>query len=258
MKKVNKVALVAMSAALAACSENMTAPTADLPDAPVVEGSTQDLGPRDTITFSMTIDPNRQTVANLGSGNTVTFPAGSVCDPYRSSYGDGEWDKPCTKATFSVTVNVMIWTDRWGHARVDFDKHIRFVPSNNPSQWVVITFADLQASLDPLFNILYCASSYSSCRDESKTDYSLKPTKNPITGKITRRIKHFSGYNVAAGRDDDTPTDDYRWWGAANMTTNPTLLVATINPPLRPKSVELLLSNERVIRHLSGYILASG
>jgi hypothetical protein len=27
--------------------------------------------------------------------------------------------------------------------------------------------------------------------------------KDPITGHLSRRIKHFSGYNVFSGRDDD-------------------------------------------------------
>ena len=230
--KANKVVLLALATSLMACSENMTMPTADLSETPTtVEGSSRDLTAGDTVKFSITIDPSRQTLYNLGAGNTLTFPAGSLCDPNSSSYGDTEWDKPCVAAASPLTVNVMIWLDRWGHARVDFDKHVRFVPSDNPAQWVVITFADLQASLDPSFNILYCLSWNSSCRDESKKDPSLLPVKNPITGKITRRIKHFSGYNVAAGRDgDDTLTDP--WWSAESLTSSTTVV--------------------------SGYILASG
>ena len=84
-----------------------------------------------------------------------------------------------------------------------FDQHLRFVPSNDPSNWVVLTFADLQASLDPFFNILYCPNTTGPCIDESKTDLTLLTIRNPISGKITRRIKHFSGYNVAAGDGSD-------------------------------------------------------
>jgi hypothetical protein len=43
---------------------------------------------------------------------------------------------------------------------------LRFVPSTNSTQWVRLVFADLQASLDPTYNILYCPTSQSSCFDE--------------------------------------------------------------------------------------------
>ena len=67
-------------------------------------GATQALTPWDTIRFSITIDPSRQTVYYLGAGNSITFPAHSLCDRDQSSYGAGEWDKPCTQATSPVTV----------------------------------------------------------------------------------------------------------------------------------------------------------
>jgi hypothetical protein len=208
-----KYLMLTLVAAMAACSDSLTAPSTDAPASSGESygaGSTQALTRNDTVEFRITIDPSRKTIYNLGDGNTITFPAGSLCDPNRSSYGEKEWDKPCVKATSPLTVNVTAWLDSKGHSRIDFDKHVRFVPSSNPSQWVVMTFSDVEASLDPFFNILYCPSRYSRCRDESKTDPSLLPVKQPLTGKITRRIKHFSGYNVAAGRDAEEESND-RW-----------------------------------------------
>jgi hypothetical protein len=205
MKKASLMVLVAMSAGMAACSENTTAPrsiTSESSDSSISVfggGATQALTIYDTVRFSITIDPSRNTYYYVGDGNSLNFPAKSLCDVTKSTYGNGEWDKPCTVAIYPVTVNVKAWMDKLGHARVDFDKHLRFVPSSNPANWVNLTFGDFQASLDPFFNILYCATTSGACVDESKHDVTLLTVRNPLTGRITRRIKHFSGYNVAAG-----------------------------------------------------------
>jgi hypothetical protein len=259
MKNVVKLGLLASLASLAACSDSMTTePTGQPPQASNEwqhgGGSTQSLKRTDTTRFSITIDPSRKSVFDIGEGNTLTFPEGSLCDPYKSSYGEGEWDKSCVKATKALTVNVKAWLDKYGHARIDFDKDVRFVPSNYMSQWVVITFDDYEASLDPMANILYCATPKSTCKDESKKDYTLLPMKNPITRKIQRRIKHFSGYNVAAGRDEDSGSDDYRWWGA--LSTDRGVLVASTVPALPSRTRKP--GDEGTVKPLSGYILASG
>ncbi len=253
MTNAVRLTLLALAASLAACSDSTMEPT--LPTQPPAvlqgEGSRQALTRTDTLRFSITIDPSRLTVYDLGEGNTLTFPAGSLCDPDKSSYGENEWDKPCPKATKKLTVNVKGWLDNKGHARIDFDKHVRFVPSNYSWQWVVITFDDYQASLDPAFNILYCPSATSQCKDESKKDPTLLPMKNPITRKIQRRIKHFSGYNVAAGKDGDDALDG--WFGA--LIADRPVFVATAPPARAPLDRKPL---ETDMKPLSGYILASG
>jgi hypothetical protein len=254
MTNAGRLILLAVVVNAAACSESALEPTAPSQASPVLqgEGSRQALTRVDTLRFSITIDPTKLTVYNLGEGNTLTFPAGSVCDPYTSSYGENEWDKPCSKATKTLTVNVKGWLDTKGHARIDFDKHMRFVPSSNPAQWVIITFDDFEASLDPMFNILYCPSSSSKCKDESKKDPTLLPMKNPITRKIQRRIKHFSGYNVAAGKDADDALDG--WFGALTIDRGPFLASAT-SPVPPAKRNRGPVEREKL---LSGYILASG
>ena len=260
-----KYLMLTLVAAMAACSDSPLAPATDSPARTVDSygvGSTQSLTRHDTLEFRITIDPSRKTVYNLGDGNTITFPAGSLCDPQRSSYGESEWDKPCVKATNPLTVNVTAWLDAKGHSRVDFDKHVRFVPSSNPSQWVVITFADAEASLDPFFNILYCPSRYGKCKDESKRDASLLPVKHPLSGKITRRIKHFSGYNVAAGRDAEDGGGDGSdgYWSslAPAGSTRVSSAVVAAAPDARSANARSRLSNEAQSPGLSGYILASG
>lgn len=266
MKKATRTALVTLAAGLAACSDGLVAPQSEAPAAEAVSGggSLQALTGSDTVKFSITIDPSRTTYYYLGAGNSLTFPAHSLCDPNRSSYGVGEWDKPCIQATSPVTVGVKAWLDSQGHTRVDFSMHLRFVPSSNPAQWVNLTFADLQASLDPMFNIYYCQSINGSCVDETKTDPTLATIHNPITGKLTRRIKHFSGYNIAAGRDQDMESRT----ASTNAVTSDGVAMAsfpingirtnTQTSVLRRPDVDMLLSRVVFLRRFSGYMLASG
>jgi hypothetical protein len=270
MSKIRIAAGLGMVAMLAACSENSVAPRMDAANSSSVAGggSTADLSSTDTARFSFTIDPWQRTYYNLGNGNSIVFPAHSLC-ALNSTYGPSEWDAPCTQATSTVTVYAKAWLDSKGHARIDFDKHIRFVPSTNPQQWVVITFADLQASLDPFFNILYCPQSPGGCYDESKLDPSVATVRDPVTGKVTRRIKHFSGYNVAAGDDGSDGVDPTV---SANITVgNRSLSVSTKDldlddlesviqayPSLTPSEADAMLSFIRRARKFSGYILASG
>jgi hypothetical protein len=59
----------------------------------------------DTIRYSSTIDPSRTTYFDLGAGNSITFPAHSLCD-LNAPYGPGQWDKVCPATNKPVTVNV--------------------------------------------------------------------------------------------------------------------------------------------------------
>src|SRR5262245_61642631 len=127
-----RLGMIAAAAALAACSENAIAPVSQAPNEQSSfeygGGAAADLSSNDTLKFSITIDPLRQTYYALGSGNSIMFPAGWLCDPARSSYGNNEWDKPCIQATSPVTVAVALWLDAHGHPRADFTPNVRFVP----------------------------------------------------------------------------------------------------------------------------------
>lgn len=153
----------------------------------------------DTATFKIDIDPWRSTTYMLGAGNMIEFPAGSVCDPDKSSYGAGEWDKPCAAARRPITATVRAWLDSAGHPRLDFDPDIRFVPSVLPTGWVMLTLADARAVGDTTLDILSCAKPDQSCTSEAGNDSTMTTHRNAAAGQITRRIKHFSGYMVGAG-----------------------------------------------------------
>ena len=260
MYTVRKLAPLALVAALAACANDSTAPQqiagpTETPTA--IQGSMQELSSTDTVRFTMTIDPSANTTYNLGNGNSLYFPAGSLCAG-TSSYGPMEWDKPCAPAQRSITVNAKAWIGTNGKPRVDFDKHIRFAPTNNPAKYVVIQFADLQASLDSRLDILYCPTATSVCYNEAKTDPSLATMRNPITGKVTRRIKHFSGYNVVAGEGEEEGTSD----GQFSLSTGDRELETltdgeATSPQTNGRDAESFFESAREAR-LSGYILASG
>ncbi len=254
----------------AACSDNSVSPRgeASSDDRTWVHagGASQALTPTSKYKFQMTIDPKQNTKWDLGAGNSLSFPRGSLCDPTKSSYGPSQWDKPCTAASRAVTLNVTVWVDANGHPRVDFEPSVRFVPSLDPRNWVILQFADLEASLNPFFNINYCPTATSTCYNEGKLDPSLATVRDPKTGRITRRIKHFSGYNVAAGEEmAEFDVSLNAVSGVASMSLSIDDLeldnlraVRGAYASMTDADAGLMFDRIKATRHLSGYILASG
>ena len=240
MRKTTTAALLALATALAACSDSSVAPKRQAAQVQNVQGggASAALTGWDTLRFSFVIDPSRTISYPIGAGNNITFPAGSLCDPWRSTYGDGEWDKPCTVATAPVTINAKAWLDAAGHPRIDFTPGVRFVPTLNPLQWVTLSFTDYYAAYNLLSSINYCKTTSSGCVDESVIDPTLATIKDPTSGRLTRRVKHFSGYNVAAGFTSMDPT--------SAMSIRPTGHVSNE------------LDAETSSRARSGFMLASG
>jgi len=249
--------LFVAGAGFAACGDSSVSPKIDSSVAgQSVHGGgiSHDLAPSETYRFQMTIDPKRSTMWDLGAGNKLTFPRGSLCDPAKSSYGPGEWDKPCVAAADPLTLNVTVWSDAAGHPRVDFEPSVRFVPSVDPRDWVILSFADVAASLSPLYNINYCPTATSACYNEAIDDPSLETLRDPKNGKLTRRIKHFSGYNVAAGEESDDSgfslsADDLRLNGLRAVRK---AFSASEGDARR------IMDRINATRLWSGYILASG
>lgn len=209
MNKATQTVLTLTAMLAAGCSDSTVAPKAGSVDATIRGGgSTAALTGTDTLRFSFVIDPNQTTYYNLGAGNSITFPAGSLCDPDRSSYGIGEWNNACPVATSAVTVNTKGWLDAAGQPHLDFDRHVRFVPTDNPAGWVMLTLSDYGTGIDLWSKIAYCQTELlSSCVDESIADPTVATVTNPVTGKLTRRVKHFSGYSLTSGRDDDSGSE---------------------------------------------------
>jgi len=196
-KATSKTVLIALVTGLAACNDGNVAPQnqgANVSGGGALATLTQ----TDTVNFHFTITPDADRTIYIGAGNNLHIPAGSVCDP-TSSYGTSEWDNACTPASHPIQIDASAWLDANNHPRIDFATHLRFVPSTNPANWVTISFTDTIAAQDSTADILYCATSYSQCVSELTGDATLITVKNTVTGKVTRRIKHFSGYLLSTG-----------------------------------------------------------
>ena len=160
-------------------------------------GRATTLSTDDNVTM-LTIDPNVSRTYSFGE-NWIYFPAHSICDPATSGYGASEWDSPCTAVNVPVTVTVQ-WSSRGGYAYAHFSPELRFVPADdrNFRQWVVLSL-HAQRNLHDLsaYNILYNV--YDNVWiDESLTDPTLRAWLDPVHNSVVRRVKHFSGYMVAA------------------------------------------------------------
>jgi hypothetical protein len=136
-------------------------------------------------------------------GHRIVIPAYSVCNPVTSGYGPGTWDRWCSPATSPVVFTITSWTDSNGRPRIDVLPDVRF----SPSKTVYAEFADAAAASAFNASIMYCPTGSLTCIDESKTDPTLRTYTSPSTGKVYRRIKHFSGYNVILGLNCDEAED---------------------------------------------------
>jgi len=152
-------------------------------------------GSNDTTFTTFTVRPDRGIVKTLNGGHQLAIAAHAICD-LSSSYGPDEWDQPCAPATTPVTISARSWIDANGHPRVDFRPRLRFVPSDQAN--AILWLMDKTAAYDPSYKIFYCADGASVCIDESITDPTVA-TQRDVRGFLYRRIKHFSGYNIASG-----------------------------------------------------------
>ena len=160
----------------------------------VSSGTTTQVG--DTLITVFLLNNSDTTHVRLFDMADLTFGANAICD-LSSSYGPSEWDQPCTPSAVPVTVTARGWRDADGHPRVDFQPHMRFNPDAAP---VFITLRDASRKAASDLAILYCADGVPRCYDEAVLDPSLATFRN---GKrYSRRIKHFSGYNIASGYAD--------------------------------------------------------
>lgn len=140
--------------------------------------------------------------------HAVVFPAFSICDPARSSYGAGTWDSPCQVSTSSVKIRAEVKTTVEG-TWVDFTPSLRFAPSSSSAKWVWIFMytpkvkdaKDLSQS-----TILYTQAIGARGVDESLEDPSQRTYVDTKSGVSMRRIKHFSGFTASSGRSDSTQT----------------------------------------------------
>lgn len=209
-----------IAVATSACSVEGVAPTSNASLAPTPQrlatltgtetaAAAQFSIPDGTYTFS--VDPRLDQVLVLGKSR-VMLPAGSVCALGVSGYGPTMWDKGCNpqKKPFMITVTVAGTGTE--NAAVDFQPAMRF----NPLKTVTMDFhvPELSATASYDWTIIYCPTPSGqpgarlgtnlmradrSCVDESLTDSSLAVTPDFAHSVLTRRLKHFSAYQLFRG-----------------------------------------------------------
>ena len=152
---------------------------------------------------------------------TLDVPANAVCDPNaqdsRDGYAAGAWDAPCTVLTTDITVHATL---QWSHNRLwaDFSPSLRF----DPNQTVTISTGlmaplvryyadennhDASNGRSKKWGILFSSSINGQPIDDAKSDPSVRTVIDFSTGRISRRIKHFTGYNILTG-EACTPSPD--------------------------------------------------
>lgn len=204
--KVRLVALTLLAGLAAACSE---APTgADVPkheglrppyDAAAGEGASLLLS--SDVQTSITVDPTATRFYAVGA-HWVYIPAGAVCR-LDSSYGPGEWDKDCVSATQTITIPVTVG-ERNGHALIVFGTDMRFKPTNDPYRSVYLFMRE--PSLDLAKYAVLWQRADGQWIDEAVTDRTLRAFR--VSGLwVGRRVKHFSGYNVSLGFQNEEQLD---------------------------------------------------
>jgi hypothetical protein len=142
--------------------------------------------------------------------HAVVFPARSICDPATSTYGEGQWDAPCTPLNRALKITARISTTN-GQQAVDFSPSIRFVPSSNTSRWVWIFMytPDARGAQDlSRFNIMFAPNLGATPVNDAAQDATLRTYVDTWSGMSYRRIKHFTGYVVAVGFTDQPQSDE--------------------------------------------------
>jgi hypothetical protein len=137
----------------------------------------------------------------------VVFPKGSICDPATSGYDMSLWGAPCEPLRGNITIPYTTSLTN-GRTSVDFKTPLRFVPSNDPAQWVWIFMSTPRAASTSLAasTIFYAPVLNGPSYDESLLNPTLRTYVDSRTGVSARRIEHFSGY-TSYGRTCDPSTD---------------------------------------------------
>jgi len=162
-------------------------------------------------TIDFVIPADGGTVSILGMYR-LKFPANAVCDPNaqdsRDGYATANWDAPCTTLGSDLAVHATL---KWSHERlwIDVSPGLRFSPdavvtiSTDIMSPLVEYFSadgqDASGGLSNTWGIAYEPAIDAIPLNDSKDDRSVSTKINFTTGRITRRIKHFSGYSVVTG-----------------------------------------------------------
>lgn len=211
-------AVAATALALVACGDSSTAPRTASSLRPSDRGPSLDLSLGSfELGTDFTVTPTGGVFPLAGGIYNVQFPANAICDPAVSTYGPDQWNAPCTTLATGIKIHATVSVSMFGIA-VDFSPSLRF----SPTAGNVYLYTDVYAPII-LANGAYFSANPSALRPLAMywapelgaadvPDYLTDPTAvthiNLSTGRVWRRIKHFSGYNVYTGLPcNPSPTD---------------------------------------------------
>lgn len=188
-----RTAFVAIGiAALAACSEAPTSPTmTESDEASFAKGG---VARPDSGQASFWYYPQYGVWGSLGP-HSLVIPAHSICEPSSTRYGPEYWDAPCMVATRPVRI-----TARWflvgNETRISFSPDMRFVPTNDRDRWVTLSMRQERGTVSNETTILWWDQLRRAWIDEAANDPTLAPWVDRGGNRVTRRVKHFSGYVI--------------------------------------------------------------
>jgi hypothetical protein len=174
-------------------------------------------------TIDFVIPAQGGTVSLLGMYK-LSFPANAVCDPNaqdsRDGYAAAAWDSPCTLLSSDITVHATL---KWSHDRlwIDFSPSLRFSPSADVElysdvmapvvQYYSNNGQDGSGGLSNLWGIAFAPAIDLAPLNDAANDPSIRSSVDFTTGRISRRVKHFTGYNIYTGEYGCTvsPDDPY-------------------------------------------------
>lgn len=211
MRGFLRIVIAGAAIAAAGCSDWATAPGNDRSIAPSDRPSldydgAELFGGFRSVTFTLTSAGGSFSIGDL---YTLNVPAGAVCN-LESSYGPATWDSPCDLLADGESIPVTAtYGFSYGAPVVDFSPDLRFSPdvsvtlSTDLYAQILTTFRGyFEGNLWALryFGINYTSDLGATSTVDAATDSSVITHINLQSGVVWRRVKHFSGYNVASGK----------------------------------------------------------
>ena len=140
---------------------------------------------------------------------TLTFDPGAVC-ALTSGYGEAYWNQDCRPHGRDLRMTAKIFTSN-NKSYVEFYPDIRFDPAKN----VVVSVMrpeiihDLSKREMRVYDLWYTKRKGNDrvFVDEAWNDEAMRTQYDSQTGRVWRRIRHFSGYVVHVGNCTNNSTD---------------------------------------------------
>src|SRR5688572_5300822 len=142
---------------------------------------------------------------------TLTWEENSVCERDNSGYGWEFFRNACQAENEDVEMTARVWTED-GRTYVDFYPDIRFSPDKNVTLQVTrneIVGRQLTLPLKLKYNIYY-TQRIGDTRffiDEAWFDPEQRTHFNTESGLVWREIRHFSGFVIRTGYDEQVPAE---------------------------------------------------